>query len=158
MKIIALALANLLILVPAAAEAKKAVLPAPAKGEETSAKRRDVKQFLALTGRVPLNVEAARKSIREMKARSSKEIPEAFWAELEKVPTASAFESLLIPIYERRYTDAELKVIIRFLQTPEGRTFILNDGVAQMESGEAFRHYMEDHSKRLMQKYAPPKK
>ena len=131
---------------------KATAKPAPAPN---AAKLEAIKQMLAISHTVDGNVAAAQESIKAMK-KNSPTINPKFWDELSGAANHTAFEHLLVGIYDRAYTLDEIRGITKFYASPIGKAFLEKNGKTLQDSGHAMQAYMESHSKDLMKKYSQP--
>lgn len=53
--------------------------------------------------------------------QSFPDIPEVFWQEMKKEINTNDFIRMLLPIYEKYYTHADIKALIAFYQSPIGK-------------------------------------
>jgi F420-dependent methylenetetrahydromethanopterin dehydrogenase len=147
------ALAALSVL-PVRAETQKKA-PATAQAEAAQ-KTADIKRWLAFSGVVAMQVDAAKRTLPATKARSNKDIPEAFWADFEKAITYEAYEAAMVEVYEKSFSAAELREFVKLIDSPTFKKFHEKDKKVQAELvGDALKRVMESNSKRLMQKHNP---
>jgi len=151
----ALVLAALAAL-PAAADTQKK--PPVSAQSEAAQKKADIKRYLLLSEGVKRQVDSAKRSIVGMRRGSSKEIPEAFWADLERSITYEAFEAAMLDVYDKRYTAQEIHEILRIIDNPIFKKFSqIEQTEVQKAIGDSLQKVMEDNSKRLMPKHQAAK-
>jgi len=148
-----LALAAFAVL-PVRAETQK---KAPATVQaEAAQKTADIKRWLSFSGVVAMQVDAAKKSLPATKARSNKDIPEAFWTDYEKAITYESFEAAMVEVYEKNFSAAEMREFVKLIDSPTFKKFHEKDRKVQAEQvGAALKAVMENNSKGLMKKYNP---
>ncbi|HJV21226.1 MAG TPA: DUF2059 domain-containing protein [Holophagaceae bacterium] len=106
---------------------------APAPGP---AKREDVRTLLRLLGAGENGVKAL-KGAMDAQRGTNPQIPEAFFTAFEAEFTAQRIEDAVLPIYEKHLDAAEVKALLAFLATPEGRSYTRKQGVILEESMQA---------------------
>ena len=88
-----------------------------------AAKLADIQKLMNLTGAANLGVQAADQMIASMKG-AMPTVPDKFWTEFRKELNADELVSLIIPVYDKHLTQAELKELIKFYETPVGKKMI----------------------------------
>ncbi|HEY3279743.1 MAG TPA: DUF2059 domain-containing protein [Gemmatimonadales bacterium] len=84
-----------------------------------------IQRLLDVTKSVELAVTAIETSLPAQR-QANPQIPSEFWDEFAKRARQDIprFVQLLIPIYDRQFTSAQLKELLAFYQTPLGQHFI----------------------------------
>ena len=90
---------------------------------QTVAKIENIKILLELTGAGKMGVQAADNMLTSFKT-SYKEVPEQFWIDFKKELNPAALVNLMIPIYDKYYTEDDIKQLTDFYQTPIGKKVI----------------------------------
>jgi hypothetical protein len=102
---------------PPAGAAPRQVPPVPA------AKEVKIREILRLTGAGQLATMVAQQTITAMKPHLSG-VPESFWQEFMAEVKPAEMEELVVPIYARHFSEAELQGLIDFYSSPLGRKVI----------------------------------
>ncbi len=97
---------------PAAAPSQDAGIPA--------AKEAKIRELIRLNGAARLGRAAIDQLLPAMKTMLPK-VPESFWESFAAEIKVSELEDLLVPIYARHFTEAELQGLIDFYSSPLGR-------------------------------------
>ena len=108
---------------------------APAS-EATAQKRADIRKLLTLLGAGENGVKAMRATL-EAQKEANPQIPEVFWTTFMQEFNAERIIETALPVYEKHLTDAELKALLAFYATPEGRSFAAKQGAIMAESLQA---------------------
>jgi hypothetical protein len=87
------------------------------------------------------------------------EVPAAVWTEFSSFFTKAAFTDiidLLLPIYQKHFTEEDLKATIAFYETPAGQKLALESPMVVRESMQAGQQWGEklgqDFAKKLQEK------
>ena len=122
---------SVLILAGSMATAAAAQTPAqnptvqasPQIDAERAAKRADIRKLIELTGAANISADALQKMIEPLKA-SYPQVPEEFWNTFVHEVHSDELVDLVIPIYDKYYTHAEIQELMRFYQSPVGQKTI----------------------------------
>jgi uncharacterized protein len=102
---------------------------------QDSEKTVHIKKLLDLTGSGKLGVQVMQTMITSFK-QSTDSVPDKFWEEMAKEINADTLVSMIIPIYEKYYTDEEILQMIAFYETPLGKKVIATLPFIMKESME----------------------
>ena len=94
---------------------------APAKIDP--AKEKDIRALLELTGAAKLGAMIIDQMFEPMKKMQAN-LPAEFWTDLKKEMRPDELIDLVVPIYDRQLTDAEIRDLIKFYQTPTGKKLV----------------------------------
>jgi hypothetical protein len=97
--------------------------PARAQNAPDPAKQADILKLMKLTGAGNLGLQAMDQMINSMKGAMAN-VPEKFWTEFRKEVSADELVNLIIPVYDKHLSHAEIKELIRFYETPVGKKMI----------------------------------
>ena len=103
---------------------------------QTDSKIENIKILLELTGAGKMGVQAADNMLTSFKT-SYKEVPEQFWIDFKKELNPATLVNLMIPIYDKYYTEDDIKQLTDFYQTPIGKKVIFNTPFIMQESMQA---------------------
>ena len=107
---------------------------------QAKSKTDNIQTLLELTGSGKLGMQVMQNMLASFK-QTYPDVPEQFWKEFMKEVNADALIKMVIPIYEKYYTDLEIQQLIAFYQTPLGKKVILTTPQIMqesMQSGEAW--------------------
>lgn len=90
---------------------------------QTATKTENIKKLLELTGSGNMGAQVAQNMITSFKT-SLPNVPQEFWDNCAKEMDADAIVKLVIPIYEKYYTDEDIKQINEFYQSETGKKMI----------------------------------
>jgi hypothetical protein len=85
-----------------------------------SQKVKDIKTLLKLTGSVEMSLSAMDQIIESLK-KVQPDIPEEFWSEFRKEVSADDLIDLIVPIYNKYYSEQDVKDLIVFYKSPLGQ-------------------------------------
>ncbi|MFT2007271.1 DUF2059 domain-containing protein [Pontibacter sp. 13R65] len=90
---------------------------------QDSAKAKDIKRLLEITGAAELGIQALNTNMQALKS-SNPNIPEEFFTEFQKQFNTELIMNNIAPIYDKHYSHEEVKELIKFYQTPVGKKTI----------------------------------
>ncbi|MFD2526387.1 DUF2059 domain-containing protein [Flavihumibacter stibioxidans] len=82
-----------------------------------------VRELMELSGSGKLGVQVMNQMVSSFKNQLT-EVPASFWDEFMKEVTGEELVELVVPIYAKHFTDAEIDELIKFYKTPVGRKLI----------------------------------
>jgi hypothetical protein len=91
--------------------------------EEPGAKKSDLRKLMELTGAGELGRQMQEQLLPAIKASEPK-VPERFWTELMAELNPNELVEMLVPIYDKHFTQEEIRDLIRFYESPSGRKMI----------------------------------
>jgi hypothetical protein len=97
--------------------------PARADNAPDPAKQADIVRLMKLTGAGNIGLQAMDQMIISLKGAMTN-VPEKFWTEFRKEVNADELVNLIIPVYDKHLSHAEVKELIRFYETPVGKKMI----------------------------------
>lgn len=132
---------------PARAHAQGKAAPAAAETEKTAA----IRKLLVVTGSGQLGLQVMTQMISSLKASMPK-VPEKFWQDFMKEVNPGELIDLVVPIYDRHLSLAEVKDIIRFYETPAGKKLISTMPQITQESMDVGRTWGRQLGERVAKK------
>jgi hypothetical protein len=135
-----------------------ALLASPAFAEETAApapaaavtqKQQDIRRLLDLLGTEKLAQVMTDQMMASMRA-VAKGVPDEFWDELRKELTPGSLTELLVPVYDQRFSEAEIQQLIAMLQTPIGQKYISELPAVQQDAMAAGQEWGRAAAERAM--------
>lgn len=122
---------------------------------QTTPKSQKVRKLLEVTGSANLSKQMI-DNIVEMYKQSYSDVQQTFWEEFRKEANMEELQNLIIPIYEKYYTEEELTQLIAFYESPLGRKVVQTLPQVMQESmkvGEAWGKAMGERIyKKLVEK------
>jgi hypothetical protein len=90
---------------------------------QAKTKTENIQTLLELTGSGKMGIQAMETMLVSFK-QSYPLVPENFWKDFMKEVNADALNKMVIPIYDKYYTESEITQLIAFYQTPLGKKVI----------------------------------
>ncbi|WP_035672221.1 DUF2059 domain-containing protein [Flavobacterium sp. 83] len=90
---------------------------------QSSSKKDNIKNLLELTGSGKLGVQVGQNMINSFK-KSYPNVPVEFWDDFLKEMNSDTLINLIIPIYDKYYTESEIKQLSEFYQSSLGKKVI----------------------------------
>ena len=106
---------------PAGASSSSSVPTQPDK--DHAAKRAEIRQLIELTGAANVSADALRQIIAPLRS-GFPQVPDEFWDTFIKEVRSEELIDLVIPIYDKYYTRAEIHDLTTFYQSPVGQKTI----------------------------------
>lgn len=123
--------------------------------QRQSSKTAKIRQLLDMTGSGKLGVQVANSMIASFK-KSYSQVDEAFWDQFAKEIKAEDLINLVIPIYDKYFTEADIDQLIGFYNSPIGKKSVETLPMITQESmsaGQAWgREIAEKAQKQLKEK------
>lgn len=91
--------------------------------KDQAAKRAEIRQLIELTGAANVSADALRQIISPLRS-SFPQVPDEFWDTFIKEVRSEELIDLVIPIYDKYYTRAEIHDLTTFYQSPVGQKTI----------------------------------
>ena len=93
----------------------------------------NIQTLLELTGSGKMGIQVMQSMVVNFK-ETYPEVPENFWKDFMKEVNADSLNKMVIPIYDKYYTDSDIVQLIAFYQTPVGKKVILTMPLVMQES------------------------
>lgn len=100
---------------------------------QSNSKNEKIKQLLELTGSGKMAIQMMNQMIGSLKITNSKAGDE-FWEDFKKEVKAEDIENMIIPIYEKHYTESDIDQLIAFYNSPIGKKTITTMPQVMQES------------------------
>ena len=78
--------------------------------------------------------------------------PDEFWEEFMAEVDPDSMIDLIVPIYQRHYSEEDLQAAIDFYTSPAGKRFIAKQGVVMQESMQAGQQWGEQIARRAFER------
>lgn len=88
-----------------------------------NAKQQKIKKLMDVTAAGDIGIQVMNQTIQRLKTV----MPggsEAFWAEFQKQVNANELVALIIPIYEKHFSEEDIDNVTKFFESPTGKKFI----------------------------------
>ena len=92
-----------------------------AKGQ--TAKTKDIYKLMKLTGAADLGMQVMDQMM-DAFSRNMPKVPANFWVEFRKEVDPKHLVDMVVPIYDKHLTHADIKALIQFYQSPVGKKLI----------------------------------
>lgn len=100
---------------------------------QTAATKEHVKTLLELTGSGKLGMQVMNNMMGTLK-KSMPDVPTKFWDEFMKGVNPETLVELVIPIYQKHYSDEEILQLMDFYKTPLGKKVLEKTPLISQES------------------------
>jgi uncharacterized protein len=91
--------------------------------ESSDAKKEDILKLMKLTGSDQMARQILSQMIAAMKPGAPR-VPETFWTEFMAEVDTNELMDMLVPVYDKHFTQEEIRQMIEFYETPVGRKII----------------------------------
>lgn len=118
----------------------------------THATHASVAKLVALTNTSEVVMTSMREMLPFIK-NAVPDAPEAFWQDLMNELNPQELQKLLIPIYQKNFSEEEIQGLITFYQSPLGQKYIGLQMNMMDDSAQAAQMWMQNTIMRLVQKY-----
>ena len=103
---------------------------------QSPSKVENIKKMLELSGAGKLGIQVAENMLTSF-TKSLPDVPKEFWDDFKKQMNPEDINNLVIPVYDKYYTDSDIQQLIDFYQTPIGKKSISVAPQIMKESMEA---------------------
>lgn len=117
----------------------------------TQATEKSIKELLVLTGAANLGIQIIQNILPNMK-QLVPDAPESFWTEFMKEVNPDEMMALVIPIYQKYFTEHEIQEILKFYKSPTGQKVIQNLPQVTQESMVAGQQWGQMLGQRVVEK------
>jgi uncharacterized protein len=114
-------------------------------------KRQDIRRLMVLTGSGDIGIQASRQMMASLKP-AFPSVPDTFWDEFQKEMNPDALIELVVPIYDKHLSHADIKELIKFYETPVGKRMVKALPVIMKDSMAAGQKWGEDIAKRAVKR------
>lgn len=90
---------------------------------QSNSKTEKIKQLLELSGSGKMGIQIMDQMISSFKSSNSK-MNEEFWEDFKKEIKAEDFENMILPIYDKYYSESDIDQLIVFYNSPIGKKMI----------------------------------
>ncbi|MBD0724986.1 hypothetical protein B6A10_07330 [Flavobacterium sp. L1I52] len=127
------------------------ILSFSANAQSTS-KTEKIKQLMELTGSGKMGVQIMDQIIRSFKTSHSSSVNDEFWEEFKKGVKAEDFENMILPIYDKYYTESDIDQLIVFYNSSIGKKMISTMPQVMQESMAAGQKLGKEITEKLLAK------
>lgn len=111
-----------------------------------------IKKLMLKTGAGDLGVQVVNQLTPALK-QMIPNAPDSFWADMTKEINADVLIEKIIPIYQKHFTEADIKSIIKFYDTTAGKNLIASLPIIQRETMMVGQQWGQEIAKKAMAKY-----
>jgi pyruvate-formate lyase-activating enzyme len=115
---------------------------------QTATKTENIRKLLELTGSGKIGVQVAQNMIVSFK-KVYPSVPDEFWEGFKKELNSEVLVEMVIPIYDKYYTETEIKELTDFYATPIGRKVITVTPLISQESMQAGQKWGKELGEKL---------
>ena len=127
------------------------LLAPPLRAQEVTTKEQDIRRLLELTGSSKLAAQVMDQMM-AMLQESSPELEEEFWATLRAEIDTQELVRRMIPIYDKHFTQDEIRQLIAFYQTPIGLKLVEKLPAIAQESMETGMEWGQEIALKTVEK------
>jgi uncharacterized protein len=127
--------------------------PAAGQSQVSPEKEQAIRKLMELTGAIELGSQFANALMSQLRPVFP-EVPESLWDELMKSLNPDEATGMVIPIYDRHFTLAELQGLIDFYMTPLGQQVIRKLPLVAQESVAAGQRWGQLKAEELIRRLA----
>jgi len=121
------------------------------------ASEESIRALMHSTGMGQLGVQMMGQMIPELK-KMVPDAPEKFWSDFMAEVDADEVVNMVIPVYRKHLTEADIKALNEFYQSDVGKKLIAKQPEIMQESMMVGQQWGQDLAKRVLQKYEDQKK
>lgn len=111
-------------------------------------KNQNIKTLLEMTGSGKLGVQVIQNMLTSFKQNFSN-VPEEFWNNFMKEVNPEMLITMIIPIYDKYYTEEDIKKMIEFYQSPVGKKVISTLPQVMQESTQVGQIWGKEIAKKV---------
>lgn len=130
-----------------------ALTAAAAIAEEASREEVLARELLEVTGGGRLGLQIMEQMVQSFMAANA-EVPREFWDRWLAEVDPTEFEELIVPVYTKHLTAAEMEASIAFYRTPAGRSILRKMPLVMEESVRAGQQWGMELALRVQEKLA----
>lgn len=112
---------------------------------------KSVRELMTLTGSGDMGIQVMQNMIPAMK-KMLPQVPESFWDEFMKEVNTDELVGVIVPIYQKYYTEKDIRVAIDFYRSPAGRRLVEKQPLVMQESMQAGQQWGEQIARRAIEK------
>jgi hypothetical protein len=116
-----------------------------------STKIKNIRKIMALTGSGKLGVQVVQNMVSTYKTTYPNVDP-TFWDDFMKEVTPDELVNLVVPVYDRNFTDEEIAGMLAFYSSPVGQKVLAKLPVVLQESMQVGQTWGQELSKKIMVK------
>ena len=116
-----------------------------------SAKIENIKKLLELTGSGKMGEQVARAMIASFQQNYA-DVPNEYWESVKKEIHADDIVNLVIPIYDKHYSEEDVQKMIDFYESPIGKKVIAATPLIMQESMKAGQEWGKSIGERVVEK------
>ena len=116
-----------------------------------SPKIKNIRKMLALTGSGKLGVQVMEQMIASFKSHYPN-VDSSFWTDFMKEVRPEDLVNMVIPVYDRNFTDEEIEGMIVFYSSPIGQKVLAKLPIVMQESMQIGQAWGQELGKKVLQK------
>lgn len=115
---------------------------------QNTTKTEKIKQLLELTGSGKLGIQVMDQMINSFK-KSHATVNQEFWDDFRKEINANDIQNIILPIYDKYYTESDIDQLIQFYNSPTGKKMIQNMPLVMQESIAAGQNWGKEIAQKV---------
>lgn len=124
-------------------------------------KEQDIRKLLEVSGRIQLEQQVMTTMMKQFRQGFPK-VSQDFWSRFEAQADLKELNDRIIPVYDKHFTQEEIRQLIAFYSTPIGRKMVHEQPAVAQESMEVGQQWGEELAERIFEElheagYSPTK-
>lgn len=115
------------------------------------ASEQSVRKLMEVTGAADAGMQVLNGMLPALK-QMAPNAPDEFWTEFMSEIHPETMIDMIVPIYQRHYSEEDVQAAIDFYTSPAGKRFIAKQGVVMQESMQAGQQWGEQVARRAIDK------
>jgi len=116
---------------------------------QDNSKREKIKHLLELTGSGKLGMQVMDQMMSSFK-NSYSTVKQEFWDNFRKEINANDIENLILPVYDKYYTETDIDQLITFYNSPIGKKMINTMPLVMQETMKAGQNWGKEISEKVL--------
>ncbi len=113
---------------------------------------KSIKQLMVKTGAGNMSVQMMNQMIPALR-RMIPDAPDKFWKDVMAEVNPDSMENMVIPIYQKHFSEKDIKAINAFYDTPAGKKFIRVQPAIMQESMAVGQQWGKQLARKILDKY-----
>lgn len=118
---------------------------------EKHATEESVREMMNLTGAGNIGIQVMQRLLTELRPIFS-DVPDSFWDEVMQEVNPDELVSLIVPVYQKHFTEKEIRQLIKFYKSPIGRKVIQSLPQITQDSMDAGQQWGQALALRIIDK------
>ncbi len=121
------------------------------------ASEKSIREFMDVTGSGELGIQVMNQMIPSLK-QLAPDAPDSFWDDFRKEVSADELISLIVPVYQKHFTEDDMKALIAFYKSEAGKKYVSKLPAISQESMQLGQNWGQQLAQKVLQKYSAEQK